>query len=146
MKITRAKRKDAATLLDLLCSARVEIELASRVCDEAHRDEYVAWAAKKCVRGSVLVASIAGKIVGFLMFDGIQVIEYVVIDKRLRRRGIGGELIRKFLTEFGHAYLKAEARNQDSRRLLERYGFVHEGEYDHSAEFPVLFLRREDIE
>jgi GNAT superfamily N-acetyltransferase len=128
--------------LDLLCSARVEINLAPRVCDEAHRDEYTSWMEKKCVHEWVLAASVASDIVGFLMFDGIQVIEYVVVDKLYRRKGIGEGLVRQFLAEFNHSYLKAEARNPDSRRLLERSGFTHEGEYDHSAKFPVLVLRR----
>ncbi len=87
MKISRAKRDDAVILLDLLCSARVEIKLAARVCDEVHRDEYLSWMKKKCADGRILVATAASEIEGFLMFDGIQVIEYIVVGEIHRHKG-----------------------------------------------------------
>jgi GNAT superfamily N-acetyltransferase len=142
MKISRAKRDHAGTLFDLLCSAHAEIKLADRVCDAAHREWYLSWMGEKCVNGRVLVAAVANEIVGFLMFDGMHVIEYVVVDELHRRKGIGGALVRRFVGLIDdHAHLRAEARNPASRHMLEKCGFIHKGEYDHTGEFPVLVRR-----
>lgn len=130
--------------MDLLCSARVDIKLVDRVCDATYRNEYLSWMENKCANGRVLVAAVANEIIAFLMFDSIQVIEYVVVDKLQRRKRIGEALVRRLLGIADHAHLKAEARNPASQRMLEKCGFMDEAEYDHTGQFPVLVLRRGD--
>lgn len=132
-----AQAEDADVLLDLLCAARQEIGLADHVCDNANRSSYLDWMRLQCDKGRVLIGQSKGKnVLGFLVFDGIQVISYVVVRSASRGKGIGPALVQSFLASDEYQEIRAEGRNERSRCMLEKCGFVHENDYN--GDFPVL--------
>jgi hypothetical protein len=141
MTLQWARWDDASALVDLWCSARDEIGLAPHVCNEPNRIQNLKWMEKHCLHKCVLIAKIDDALIGFLMFDGTKTISYVVVSLLQRGKGVGPLLVREFLRSDNYQELKAEARNERSRRMLERCGFIHEGDYDLTKKYPILVWR-----
>jgi len=139
-----AGREEAEQLFDLLCAARCEIGLAERVCDPAYRAKYVNEFQRYCDEKYLWVVGPAAGIKAMLVlkpcpWDTWEVF-YVVVSKQERRCGVGSALVRHVQTLEGMVELRAEARNEGSRRMLEGCGFVTTGEV--KGGFPILEWRR----
>ena len=135
-----ASQDDADRLVDLLCSARLEIGLKEHVCSPEDLPRLVNWMRKQCQARRAWMVCEDGALLGMLIFDENDKdrILYVAVAKSARRRGVGSILIRHVQSRVSS--LCAEARNEPSRLMLQRCGFRDTG--DTSQGYPILSWRR----
>jgi ribosomal protein S18 acetylase RimI-like enzyme len=134
-----ASDDDAERLMRLLCSASQEIGLSEGVCSPEKLPQYVNWMRKECQARRVWMLCEDGALLGMLILDENEDrILYVVVANDARRRGLGSILIRHVQSR---ASLCAEARNEPSRRMLQRCGFQDTGKVSPSGH-PILSWRR----
>jgi ribosomal protein S18 acetylase RimI-like enzyme len=128
-----AEESDIHDIDTLLCSAREEIGLSTTFCANESCLKRRDWFRQKLKYRLLWLIRDAQSLVGVLVleqdpFERIVGIAYVVVAERMRgRREIGPKLVRK-AQALAYAHLKAEARNANSRRLLESCGFRWEEE------------------
>ncbi len=137
--LSLASQDDADRLVGLLCSAALQIGLKEHVCSPENLPRLVNWMREQCQAHRAWMVCEDGALLGMLILnenkDGIL---YVVVAKSARRRGVGSILIRHVQSR-GSLY--AEARNEPSRRMLQRCGFQDTGEVSPSGH-PILSWRR----
>jgi RimJ/RimL family protein N-acetyltransferase len=126
-----AEESDLRDIDALLCSAQKEIGLRESFCAPEKRGERLAWLCKLHRNDFLWVVRDDESLVGALILYkdrlGDMWVSYIVVAERMRGRGqIGPRLLQKAQTLSG--FLKAEARNEYSRRLLEKHGFRWAGE------------------
>ena len=130
--------------MDLLCSARDDIKLADRVCDPANWSAYLDYWRGACAAGRVRTVTNGSTLLGMVVLHphhgSMMEILYVVVAKVAQGQGIGPLLIRHVQSLDGVAAFRAEARNDRSRRMLERCGFAMTGEAN--GEYPILVWQR----
>jgi ribosomal protein S18 acetylase RimI-like enzyme len=125
----------------LLCSAQTQIGLKPEFCAIEKRPERLDWLHKKLSQNLLWVIRDASELAGMMIleqddFERINGIAYIVVAERMRGRGnIGPRLIHKAKTVA--VSLRAEARNDHSRRLLENCGFREQEERSPSGH-PIL--------
>jgi len=138
--LTLASQDDADRLVGLLCSAATQIGLKAHVWTPGNLPRLVNWMREQCQAHRAWMVCEDGALLGMLILkeneDGIL---YVVVAKAARRRGVGSILIRH--VQQSRASLCAEARNEPSRRMLQRYGFQDTGKVSPSGH-PLLSWRR----
>jgi ribosomal protein S18 acetylase RimI-like enzyme len=136
-----ASQDAAAQLVALLCSASREIGLKEHVCSPSKRPELLKWMKNQCKARRVWTLAEGATLVGMLILkENAAGILYVVVAESFRRRGLGPALIRH-IQSLGAESLSAEARNEDSRRMLERCAFRATREVSSSGH-PILSWRR----
>jgi GNAT superfamily N-acetyltransferase len=137
--LSLASQDDADRLVGLLCSAALQIGLREHVCSPEYLPELVNWMRKQCQAHRAWMVCEDGALLGMLILneneDGIL---YVVVVKSARRRGVGSILIRHVQSRASS--LRAEARNEPSRRMLQQCGFQDTDE--ESQGHPILSWRR----
>jgi ribosomal protein S18 acetylase RimI-like enzyme len=129
-----ATNDDAAELVDLLCSASREIGLREHVCSAEYRPELLRWMKEKCDAQRVWKLTDSLVLQGMLILNEKSIL-YVVVAESFRNRGVGSALLRHIQSLLRRP-LNAEARNDHSRRMLERCGFRPTGEL--SSGCPIL--------
>jgi len=129
-KLGRAGRIELATqdraqaLSDLLCSAKREIELNEEFCSENKQPERLIWMRECCSSSRVWMIAERGSILALAVLNKDRSrIDYIVVAEAVRGHGLGPALIRHIQSLDEIQTLKAEARNDRSRRMLERCGF-----------------------
>ena len=130
----------AAELIALLCSAAREIGLKEHVSIPANRPELLKWMKAQCEARRVWTLADGSTLQGMLILkeNGAGIL-YVVVAESFRGRGLGTTLTRH-VQSLDIESLSAEARNDRSRRMLERCGFRLTGEV--SSGHPMLLWRR----
>lgn len=118
-----ASQTDADQLVTLLCSASSEIKLKQSVCSPDKRPALLDWMKRQCNARRVWMLTEAASVRAMLILEESLILYVVVAEPH---QGLGSALIHHVQT-FSNA-LRAEARNDDSRRLLERCGFRDSGE------------------
>ena len=137
--LSLASQDDADRLVDLLCSARLEIDLKEHVCSPENLPGLVKWMRKQCQAHRAWMVCEDGALLGMLILDENEDrILYVVVAKCAQRRGVGSILIRHVQSRASS--LCADARNEPSRLMLQRCGFQDTG--DTSQGYPILSWRR----
>jgi hypothetical protein len=127
----------AAELIALLCSASREIGLKEHVCSPVKRPELLKWMKAQCEARRVWTLAEGSTLQGMLILnENAAGILYVVVTESFWGRGIGTTLTRH-VQSLDIGSLSAEARNDRSRRMLERCGFHLTGEVSPSGH-PML--------
>jgi ribosomal protein S18 acetylase RimI-like enzyme len=136
-----ATEDDAAQLVALLCSASREIGLKEHVCGPNKRPELLKWMKGECEARRVWTLAEGFTLQGMLILkENAAGILYVVVAESVRGRGLGPALIR-YIQSLGAGSLSVEARNDRSRRMLERCAFHATGEVSPSGH-PMLLWQR----
>ena len=125
----------------LLCSAQ---ELLSQsFCASEKRSKRLEWLQEKLAHNLLWVVRDDDGLAGVLIleqdfFERIMGIAYIVVTERMRgKKKIGPRLVQKAQTLANTGFLRAEARNDYSRRLLEKCGF-QAGHECSSSGHPIL--------
>jgi RimJ/RimL family protein N-acetyltransferase len=140
-----AKECDIQDIDTLLCSAQEAIGLKQTFCSSENRPKRLEWLEAKLKYDLLWVIRDGSGLVGVLILEQdplarVDGIAYIVVAERMRRqRKIGPRLVQKAQTLANGGFLKAEARNDNSRRLLEKCGFQWEQECSSSGH-PILIL------
>lgn len=136
----RQKMNEAEEVFDLLCAARNEIKLSDRVYDCENRSAYIDLMQLWCAEGAVWEIreglSLQAALVLRPHSSGGHEILYVVAASDDRRRGMGSMLVRHIQARRFVHKLRGEARNDKSKSMLEKCGFVWNGETDNGC--PIL--------
>jgi hypothetical protein len=142
-----AREDEAETLIPLFCSGGEEIGLKAHVCSSEKRPELLKWLKQQCNKSLVRVITDNGTPVGMLVLDSSRawnVILYIVVDRRLRgKKTIGPALVRDLQSQPDIASLRAEARNEHSKRLFARCGFWQHDESDRGH--PIMTWERTTV-
>jgi GNAT superfamily N-acetyltransferase len=136
-----ATQDDAAQLVALLCSAQREIGLKEHVCSPNNHSAYLKWMKDECGARRVWTLAEGAILVGMVILkENAAGLLYVVVAESFRGRGLGPVLIRH-IQSLGDESLSAEARNEGSRRMLERCAFRATNEVSPSGH-PILLWQR----
>jgi hypothetical protein len=111
---TLVTQSAATELVELLCSASQEIGLKEQVCNSDNRPELLEWMKRQCEARRVWTLYESSTLLGMLILG---------VAELSRCRRLGPILVRH-IQSLGAETLSAEARNDRSRRMLERCGFV----------------------
>ena len=132
---------DVPDIDTLLCSAQTQIGLKPTFCAIEKRPERLDLLHKKLAQNLLWVIRDGSELAGMMILEQddserINGIAYIVVAERMRGRGdIGPKLIYRAKTLTNS--LRAEARNDRSRRLLEKCGFREQEERSFSGH-PIL--------
>ena|SRR5271169_761520 len=124
-----AKEHDLQDVDALLCSAQAAIALSENFCASEKRPKRLEWLRAKLEYDLLWIIRDGGGLTGALILEQdllarVAGIAYIVVAERMRgQRKIGPRLVHKAQTLANAGFLKAEVRNDNSRRLLERCGF-----------------------
>lgn len=128
-EILLAKESDIQDIDTLLCSAQEAIGLSQTFCANETRPKRLEWFQEKLADNLLWVIRDDSGLTGLLILEQdplarVVGIAYIVVAERMRgQREIGPRLVHKAQTLTNGGFLKAEARNANSRRLLEKCGF-----------------------
>jgi len=138
-----ATTDEVDALSSLFCSARREIRVAESVCSAEEREKLLRWFREKCEASSLWTTDgrSALVILGRNPFDIIEEVEYAVVSENLRGQRIAPSIIQHVQSLECVRSLCAEARNERSRTMLLRCGFVETGET--RSDNPLLRWERE---
>lgn len=115
-----AQALDAGAMGDILYSFQAEMHGSLRIWSGA---ETIAYCGEMIDRGWVTVAEVAGRVVGFLACDGVEVCAlYVAPDAR--SAGVGRTLLQAAKQGRDRLRLQVLERNAGARRFYTREGFV----------------------
>lgn len=137
------EERDIHEIDSLLCAAQSEIGLSSNFCANENRPKRLAWLQEEFAHNLLWVIRDDDGLAGVLILKQdllarvIGIAYIVVAARRRRQREIGPKLVQKAQELATGGFLKAEARNNGSRRLLERCGFEAGHEYSLSGH-PIL--------
>jgi ribosomal protein S18 acetylase RimI-like enzyme len=113
----------------LLCSAQEPIGLSDNFCASERRPERLKWLNQGLADNLLWVIrdhdGLAGVLILWQDLDKRVVgIAYIVVAERMRgRRVVGPKLVERAKAVAHAGRLEAEARNDNSRRMLEKLGF-----------------------
>jgi RimJ/RimL family protein N-acetyltransferase len=144
-----ALERDVERLDDLWMSGKEEIKLSAALTARDRTQWRIDWLGKKLERELIWIIRDHYGLAGMLVLDPdpapLLWMEYIVAAKRWRgEKVIGPALIAKAKSLSKMGLLAAEARNDHSRKLLERLGFEKDLEWP----FPtadVFVWRREPV-
>jgi N-acetylglutamate synthase-like GNAT family acetyltransferase len=128
-EILRAKESDIQDIDTLLCSAQEPIGLSQIFCSSEKRPKRLEWIQEKLTHKLLWIIRDGDGLGGVLILEQdlkerIVGIAYIVVAERMRgQKNIGPKLVEKAQTLANIGPLRAEARNDYSRRLLVRCGF-----------------------
>jgi hypothetical protein len=141
-----AAAADIPEIDSLLCSAQEPIGLKSEFCADENRLARLNWLEEKLKHKLLHVICDQEGIAGALILNqdpmcAISDIGYIVVAERKRGcREIGPSLVKCAQLLANGGPLKAEARNDHSRHLLEQFGFLDSDEVS-STGHPILVWR-----
>ena len=139
-----AREDEAAALIPLFCSGAEGIGLKAHVCSSEKRPELLTWLRQQCNKNLVRVITDNETPVGMLVLDSSRArnrILYIVVDCRFRgKKTIGPALVRHLQSQPGIDSLRAEARNEYSKRMFIRCGFRQHDECD--CGHPIMIWNR----
>jgi hypothetical protein len=138
-----ATTDEVVALSTLFCTAHREIRLAESVCSVERREKLLRWFREKCEASSLWTTDghNALVILGRNPFDMIEEVEYAVVSENLRGQRIAPSIIQHVQSLDCVRSLYAVARNERSKRMLLRCGFVESGEM--RSDYPLLRWERD---
>jgi ribosomal protein S18 acetylase RimI-like enzyme len=111
------------------------------LCRPENRPKILGWMKGECDAQRIWTLTDGSTLQGMLILKASLLgILYVVVAERFRGRGVGPALVRH-VQSLGLGSLDAEARNDHSRRMLERCGFRPTGDSSPSGH-PILLWQR----
>jgi hypothetical protein len=127
----------------LFCSARREIRLAESVCSAEERERLMQWFRQKSEASSLWTTDGRNALVILARnpFAIIEEVQYAVVSGNMRGQRIAPSIIQHVQSLECVRTLCAEARNESSRKMLLRCGFVETGET--RSDNPLLRWERE---
>lgn len=138
-----AKESDIQDIDTLLCSAQAPIGLSQTFCASEARPKRLEWFQAILAHDLLWIIRDDVGLAGVLILEQdllarVVGIAYIVVAERMRgQREIGPRLVQKAQTLSNTGFLRAEARNCHSRRLLEKCGF-QAGQECSSSGHPIL--------
>jgi hypothetical protein len=127
-----AKERDIQDIDTLLCSAQKPIGLSQNFCASENRPKRLGWFREKLAHNLLWVIRDRDGLAGVLILEQdlcaqVVGIAYIAVAERMRgQKKIGPMLVQKAQTLASTGFLRAEARNDYCRRLLESCGFQGE--------------------
>jgi ribosomal protein S18 acetylase RimI-like enzyme len=147
LPVIKAGPADLAEIHAILFSAREAIGLNPTLFSAERRPAVDDWYRGKLDHGLLWIARQNGTLAGVLILEQdllcrVIGISYIAVAEHMRGRGeIGPRLVQHAQALASGGFLTAEARNDHSRRLLERCGFHAEGKFSASGH-PILAWSR----
>jgi GNAT superfamily N-acetyltransferase len=133
-----ASGEAAEALFELWCSASAEIGLRDNISIPSNRQKYVDWMKTCCDDSLVWAICDNDTLMALAIVDAKKVaLDYIVVAENARRQGYGSILIKHVQELSTVSILGAEARNDNSKRLLEKCGFTASGDFSPSNH-PIL--------
>jgi ribosomal protein S18 acetylase RimI-like enzyme len=142
-----ASEPDIEAIDALLCSAQEPIGLSKNFVGTGRRPERLEWLKRKIEHRLLWIVGDIGDLAGVLILRQdvlarVVGIDYIIVTEWMRgRREIGPLLVRKAQALADAGFLEAEARNDNSRRLLESFGF-RPGQEPSASGHPILIWSR----
>jgi ribosomal protein S18 acetylase RimI-like enzyme len=140
-----AAEGDAEALIPLFCSGADGLFLDAHVCTPKNRESLIQGMRAKCAAGLVWIVDNGSTKAGMLILDRFNPfrpdILVVVIAEALRGKGIGPKLVHHIQAMPTVDRLRAEVRNDYSKRMLKKCGF-RPNRYKSAANFPYLFWKK----
>jgi hypothetical protein len=116
---------EVESLVGLFCSCHQEIGLREHVCAPDRRQDLLKWFNSKIDEGAVWTTDgVSSLAVTTHYKTGTGRLLYLAVAPRERRAGTALKLVERILLEAGSGKVCAEPRNESSRLLLLKAGFL----------------------